>query len=90
MKNKEKRNMFFLFFFWKLVKEGKGENLSESAPCCCVLTSAAPPLLNSLLFIFNKYTTTMSAAMSGRESLQSQLEHLQMKYVGTGHADTTK
>eukprot|EP00026_Physarum_polycephalum_P023344 Phypoly_transcript_28348.p1 GENE.Phypoly_transcript_28348~~Phypoly_transcript_28348.p1 ORF type:complete len:117 (+),score=26.16 Phypoly_transcript_28348:49-351(+) len=32
----------------------------------------------------------MSAAMSGRESLQSQLEHLQMKYVGTGHADTTK
>ena len=35
-------------------------------------------------------SSAMSAAMSGRESLQSQLEHLQMKYVGTGHADTTK
>jgi hypothetical protein len=23
-------------------------------------------------------------------SINSQLEHLQMKYVGTGHADTTK
>ncbi|KYR00624.1 splicing factor 3B subunit 5 [Tieghemostelium lacteum] len=28
--------------------------------------------------------------MSERESLNSQLEHLQMRYVGTGHADTTK
>lgn len=28
--------------------------------------------------------------MASRETLQSQLEHLQMKYVGTGHADTTK
>ena len=25
-----------------------------------------------------------------RESLNTQLEHLQMRYVGTGHADTTK
>mmetsp|Transcript_15882 Transcript_15882/g.24776 ORF Transcript_15882/g.24776 Transcript_15882/m.24776 type:complete len:98 (-) Transcript_15882:71-364(-) len=25
-----------------------------------------------------------------RESLNTQLEHLQLKYVGTGHADTTK
>mmetsp|Transcript_2085 Transcript_2085/g.4268 ORF Transcript_2085/g.4268 Transcript_2085/m.4268 type:complete len:90 (-) Transcript_2085:277-546(-) len=25
-----------------------------------------------------------------RWNLQSQLEHLQMKYVGTGHADTNK
>jgi len=30
----------------------------------------------------------MSAAT--RDTLQSQLEHLQAKYVGTGHADTTK
>jgi splicing factor 3B subunit 5 len=28
--------------------------------------------------------------MSSREILNSQLEHLQMKYVGTGHADTTR
>ncbi|KAH3743965.1 splicing factor 3B subunit 5 [Pelomyxa schiedti] len=28
--------------------------------------------------------------MATRDSLQSQLEHLQTKYVGTGHADTTK
>ena len=27
---------------------------------------------------------------SGRETLQAQWEHLQMKYVGTGHADMTK
>lgn len=27
---------------------------------------------------------------AGRETLQTQLEHLQMKYVGTGHADITK
>jgi len=32
----------------------------------------------------------MSAAVSGRESLNSQLEHLQSKYVGTGHSDSTK
>uniref|UniRef100_A0A7S4MT87 Splicing factor subunit n=1 Tax=Vannella robusta TaxID=1487602 RepID=A0A7S4MT87_9EUKA len=28
--------------------------------------------------------------MATRETLQSQLEHLQAKYVGTGHADITK
>jgi len=28
--------------------------------------------------------------MNTRDTIHSQLEHLQMKYVGTGHADTTK
>ncbi|KAF2069960.1 hypothetical protein CYY_008724 [Polysphondylium violaceum] len=28
--------------------------------------------------------------MSERESLNSQLEHLQLRHVGTGHADITK
>mmetsp|Transcript_10434 Transcript_10434/g.15086 ORF Transcript_10434/g.15086 Transcript_10434/m.15086 type:complete len:86 (-) Transcript_10434:196-453(-) len=28
--------------------------------------------------------------MSDRFTFNSQLEHLQMKYAGTGHADTTK
>ncbi len=28
--------------------------------------------------------------MAERFNIQSQLEHLQMKYVGTGHADTSK
>ena len=28
--------------------------------------------------------------MGDREKVHSQLEHLQAKYVGTGHADTTK
>ncbi len=28
--------------------------------------------------------------MSARDFLNSQVEHLQMKYVGTGHADTSK
>ena len=33
-----------------------------------------------------------AAAMTSQErfSVHSQLEHLQAKYVGTGHADTTK
>eukprot|EP01094_Clydonella_sp_ATCC50884_P022711 TRINITY_DN5275_c0_g1_i1.p2 TRINITY_DN5275_c0_g1~~TRINITY_DN5275_c0_g1_i1.p2 ORF type:complete len:102 (-),score=22.96 TRINITY_DN5275_c0_g1_i1:58-363(-) len=31
----------------------------------------------------------MSVAAT-KETLQSQLEHLQAKYVGTGHADTTR
>jgi len=28
--------------------------------------------------------------MSSRDNLNAQLEHLQSKYVGTGHSDTTK
>eukprot|EP00211_Chloroparvula_japonica_P013659 CAMPEP_0119132752 /NCGR_PEP_ID=MMETSP1310-20130426/12244_1 /TAXON_ID=464262 /ORGANISM="Genus nov. species nov., Strain RCC2339" /LENGTH=108 /DNA_ID=CAMNT_0007123405 /DNA_START=55 /DNA_END=381 /DNA_ORIENTATION=- len=32
----------------------------------------------------------MALRVGARESLNTQLEHLQMKYVGTGHADTTK
>lgn len=28
--------------------------------------------------------------MTDRFNIQSQLEHMQMKYVGTGHADTSK
>eukprot|EP00296_Roombia_truncata_P009895 JP448542.1.p2 GENE.JP448542.1~~JP448542.1.p2 ORF type:complete len:86 (+),score=17.55 JP448542.1:41-298(+) len=28
--------------------------------------------------------------MSNQMNMQSQLEHLQLKYVGTGHADVTK
>jgi len=28
--------------------------------------------------------------MADRHNLQTQLEHLQMKYIGTGHPDTTK
>ncbi|XP_074046379.1 splicing factor 3B subunit 5-like [Macrotis lagotis] len=29
-------------------------------------------------------------AMTDRYTIHSQLEHLQSKYIGTGHADTTK
>jgi splicing factor 3B subunit 5 len=28
--------------------------------------------------------------MNSKDTIHTQLEHLQMKYVGTGHADTTK
>jgi len=28
--------------------------------------------------------------MSAKDNINAQLEHLQSKYVGTGHADTTK
>lgn len=31
-----------------------------------------------------------AAAMTDRYTIHSQLEHLQSKYIGTGHADTTK
>jgi hypothetical protein len=39
------------------------------------------------------HTMSEGAAASSSASasaLQSQLQHLQMKYVGTGHADTSK
>ncbi len=32
----------------------------------------------------------LSAKMGERYNIHSQLEHLQSKYIGTGHADTTK
>ena len=31
-----------------------------------------------------------SATMTDRYNIHSQLEHLQSKYIGTGHADTSK
>ncbi|MED6278230.1 Splicing factor 3B subunit 5 [Characodon lateralis] len=32
----------------------------------------------------------LSARMTDRYNIHSQLEHLQSKYIGTGHADTSK
>merc|ERR1711879_290094 len=38
-----------------------------------------------------KKDTSLDRKMSGeRYNIHSQLEHLQSKYIGTGHADTTK
>ena len=46
--------------------------------------------MKSLLIFFyvaeEKYYTNMGE----RYNIHSQLEHLQSKYIGTGHADTTK
>nr|XP_032650617.1 splicing factor 3B subunit 5 [Chelonoidis abingdonii] len=33
---------------------------------------------------------SLAVAMTDRYTIHSQLEHLQSKYIGTGHADTTK
>ena len=37
-----------------------------------------------------KVLPCLSDAMGDRYNIHSQLEHLQSKYIGTGHADTTK
>lgn len=36
------------------------------------------------------FSARAAAAMTDRYTIHSQLEHLQSKYIGTGHADTTK
>ncbi|KAF1375566.1 hypothetical protein PFLUV_G00221520 [Perca fluviatilis] len=48
-----------------------------------------PSLLHSLHFI-EASRTLIAARMTDRYNIHSQLEHLQSKYIGTGHADTSK
>merc|ERR1712223_2253799 len=38
----------------------------------------------------NKFQVLADKNMGERYNIHSQLEHLQSKYIGTGHADTTK
>ncbi|KAG2468550.1 SF3B5 factor, partial [Polypterus senegalus] len=45
------------------------------------------PLLCQIVVPF---TPVSSLTMTDRYTIHSQLEHLQSKYIGTGHADTTK
>lgn len=46
---------------------------------------------NPLISVKNKKKKTRSCeTMGDRYNIHSQLEHLQSKYIGTGHADTTK
>jgi hypothetical protein len=40
--------------------------------------------------LFPKFIPMSVSARDGSTTLHSQVEHLQMKYVGTGHADTNK
>lgn len=40
--------------------------------------------------LFSASVTTLPATMTDRYNIHSQLEHLQSKYIGTGHADTSK
>ena len=41
-------------------------------------------------FTFTKNKFYSNSKMGERYNIHSQLEHLQSKYIGTGHADTTK
>merc|ERR1712212_1311300 len=41
-------------------------------------------------FIFREIKKPYSFIMADRYNIHSQTEHLQSKYVGTGHADTTR
>lgn len=41
-------------------------------------------------FTFSFFSFVFSKIMTDRYNIHSQLEHLQSKYIGTGHADTTK
>ncbi|KAL9702967.1 hypothetical protein quinque_006485 [Culex quinquefasciatus] len=46
-----------------------------------------------MVFVAGSTRTVFSAnllTMGDRYNIHSQLEHLQSKYIGTGHADTTK
>ncbi|MEQ2258250.1 Splicing factor 3B subunit 5 [Xenotaenia resolanae] len=41
-------------------------------------------------FVLANTVGLISARMTDRYNIHSQLEHLQSKYIGTGHADTSK
>merc|ERR1711902_434007 len=48
---------------------------------------------SKFLKIFEKagrFVRYLCSTMGERYNIHSQLEHLQSKYIGTGHADTTK
>ncbi|KAG7511757.1 hypothetical protein JOB18_009028 [Solea senegalensis] len=45
--------------------------------------------LHSVLYVLPELQE-ISARMTDRYNIHSQLEHLQSKYIGTGHADTSK
>ena len=42
------------------------------------------------VLIWNRYRFIPPSKMGDRYNIHSQLEHLQSKYIGTGHADTNK
>jgi hypothetical protein len=49
------------------------------------------PLLSLVLVRGAAMSSTLIATRAGdKGSLQAQLEHLQMKFVGTGHPDISK
>ena len=47
-------------------------------------------LLNVSELLLNAKMAASGADSAGRFNILSQMEHLQSKYMGTGHADTTK
>merc|ERR1712184_99663 len=46
-------------------------------------------ILKTFGYLFWKFELLLNK-MGERYNIHSQLEHLQSKYIGTGHADTTK
>ena len=47
-------------------------------------------ILYLIRFIFQSLPDISTIIMTDRYNIHSQLEHLQSKYIGTGHADTSK
>ena len=46
--------------------------------------------MNASELFLNAKMAASGADSAGRFNILSQMEHLQSKYMGTGHADTTK
>ncbi|OPJ72860.1 splicing factor 3B subunit 5 [Patagioenas fasciata monilis] len=66
---------------------------------CCVPTREAEKVPGAgvcvtsvplAIWLYRLVRDSRAAAMTDRYTIHSQLEHLQSKYIGTGHADTTK
>merc|ERR1712076_215267 len=72
-------------------KASKGHKVNQNRPLywICRSLQSSESLLTLRTFIFVPEFSLDK--MSGeRYNIHSQLEHLQSKYIGTGHADTTK
>lgn len=59
--------------------------LSNSKP-----QPALVPFVSLFLLLLLLISSLKMATLSDRFNINSQIEHLQAKYVGTGHADITK
>ena len=85
----QERKTFRFKGFKKDTRSTKKRHFSKfnwSAGRCNIVSSKC-----GLLKLCARQFSSLDRKMSGeRYNIHSQLEHLQSKYIGTGHADTTK